>query len=78
MSGDIGRGATKQTISYAIHLASTHNRPHGTCCYLFHFLSRKSYKKKAYPHHAKSIEFFSISKKKFQLLMDIDYLMELF
>jgi hypothetical protein len=35
-------------------------------------------KKKAYPHHAKSIEFFSISKKKFQLLMDIDYLMELF
>ncbi|KAJ4750077.1 hypothetical protein LUZ62_084482 [Rhynchospora pubera] len=29
MSGDIGRGATKQTISYAIHLASTQNRPHG-------------------------------------------------
>lgn len=33
MSGDIGRGATKQAISYAIHLASTHNRPHGTCYY---------------------------------------------
>ncbi|XP_078161522.1 uncharacterized protein LOC144556901 isoform X1 [Carex rostrata] len=29
MSGDIGRGATRQAISYAIHLASTHNRPHG-------------------------------------------------
>ncbi|KAM7277626.1 hypothetical protein ACFE04_004760 [Oxalis oulophora] len=29
MSGDIGRGATKQSIAFAVHLAAAADRPHG-------------------------------------------------
>lgn len=29
MSGDIGRGATRETVSFAVHLSSMSNRPPG-------------------------------------------------
>jgi hypothetical protein len=29
MSGDIGRGATRETISFAVHMASMSDRPPG-------------------------------------------------
>lgn len=29
MSGDIGRGTTRETIAFAVHLAATKDRPHG-------------------------------------------------
>lgn len=30
MSGDIGRGTTRETIAFAVHLAATKDRPHGS------------------------------------------------
>lgn len=30
MSGDIGRGATRETIAFAVRLASQQEKPHGT------------------------------------------------
>ena len=30
MSGDIGRGATRETVSFAVHMASVSERPPGT------------------------------------------------
>ncbi|RRT45317.1 hypothetical protein GW17_00056483 [Ensete ventricosum] len=29
MSGDIGRGATKEAVDFAVHLAAARNKPHG-------------------------------------------------
>ena len=29
MSGDIGRGATRETVSFAVHMASVSERPPG-------------------------------------------------
>ena len=31
MSGDIGRGATRETIAFAVRLAAAKDRPHGLC-----------------------------------------------
>lgn len=31
MSGDIGRGATRESIAFAVHLAAAKDKPHGLC-----------------------------------------------
>lgn len=31
MSGDIGRGTTRESIAFAVRLAAANSRPHGLC-----------------------------------------------
>lgn len=35
MSGDIGRGATRESIAFALHLAATQERPDGLCKFFY-------------------------------------------
>lgn len=52
MSGDIGRGATRDAIKFALHLASANNKPKGVyyCLLSLHFLNLQYYLFFFYPN----------------------------